>query len=211
LIAVDDGGENEIVVVPGSNGRVSLDDVNAARDTIAGSTVLVLQLEIPLETVEHAARVARAAGALVLLNPAPAQSLDPSLMHTVDVLVANEIEVAALSGMGAPVEPASAARLLVGAGIQSVVVTLGSRGAVLVTNDGETDVPAFRVGAVDTTGAGDCFVGALAHALDAGRPLEAAIRFATGAAALSVQRRGAQPSMPTKAEIDAFLTSMVKS
>ncbi len=211
LIAVDDAGENSIVVVPGANGHVSAADVDGSRDVISASSVIVLQLEIPLETVAHAARLGREEGTLVLLNPAPAQPLEPSLTHLVDVLVANESEVAALSGMGSPFDPASAARMLVDSGTGAVIVTLGSQGAVLVTADEEIDVPAFAVDAVDTTGAGDAFVGNLARALDQKQPLESAVRFASAAAALSVQHQGAQPSMPSLQETEQLLGGETRS
>jgi ribokinase len=174
------------------------------RDLIRATTTLVLQLEIPLETVAYAARLAREAGARVILNPAPAQALDASLLKLVDVLVPNAEEVGRLSGLGA-LDPASAARLLLDTGVGAVVVTLGAQGSVIVTRDAEIDVPAYPARAVDTTGAGDAFVGNLAHGLDEGWSLEDAVRFAAAAAALSVERPGAQPSMPVLAETEAYM------
>ena len=209
LIAVDENGENSIVVIPGANARVSPADVDGATDTIRRSTVLVLQLEIPLVTVEHAAQLGRAAGTLTVLNPAPARMLEPTMLQLVDVLVANEHEIGVLSGMGSPVDPASAARLLLDHGITSIVVTLGPRGAVVVTEHEETDVPAFPVEAVDSTGAGDAFVGNLARSLDAKQNIVEAVRFASAAAALSVSAEGAQPSMPTLEQTERLLAGEV--
>jgi ribokinase len=209
LIAVDEHGENSIVVIPGANARVSPTDVDRANAIIWRSTVLVLQLEIPLATVKHAAQVGRAAGTLTVLNPAPARMLEPPMLQLVDVLVANEHEVGVLSGMGSPVDPASAAHLLLDYGIRSVVVTLGSRGAVIVTQHEETDVPAFPVEVVDSTGAGDAFVGNLARSLHAKQNIVQAARFAAAAAALSVREEGAQPAMPRLEQTERFLTGEV--
>lgn len=206
LIMVDDEGDNMIAVIPGANGQVSPADVDAAANAIAASEVLVLQLEIPIETVIHAAHVAHEMGALVILNPAPARALDRSVLAMCDVIVPNQEEVSRLSGVGSPVEPASAAGMLVAAGAKAVVVTLGAEGAVVVTHDQEVAIPAFPAQAVDTTGAGDAFVGNLAHGLAEGKSLVEAARFASAAAALSVQVEGAQPSMPARAQTEALLT-----
>jgi ribokinase len=205
LIMVDDEGNNLIAVLPGANGQVSVDDVDAARDAIGRSAVVVLQLEIPLDTVMHAATVAREMGARVVLNPAPAQALKPELLQMVDVIVPNQEEVGRLSGLGAPTDPAGAARVLLGAGPGAVIVTLGSLGATVVTREGETAVPAMRARAVDTTGAGDAFVGNLAHSLAEGMSLREATRFAGAAASLSVQKEGAQPAMPALSETEVLL------
>jgi ribokinase len=135
--------------------------------------------------------------------------LEPSTLQLVDVLVANEHEVGVLSGMGSPVDPASAARLLLDHGIASVVVTLGSRGAAVVTQHQETDIPAFPVEVVDSTGAGDAFVGNLARSLEAKQAIAQAVRFASAAAALSVRAEGAQPSMPTLEQTERLLAGEV--
>lgn len=205
MIEVDSDGENSIVVVPGANARVTVDDIDAARETIEQSNVLVLQLEIPVDTVTYAAELARGAGTLIILNPSPARALDRRLLHLVDVVVANEQEVATLAGVGYPFESASAARILLNTGTDAVVVTLGARGAVIVTHHNEVDLQAYAVESIDTTGAGDAFVGNLAHGLDAGKTLEEAARFAMAAAALSVQKFGAQESMPTQSETERFM------
>jgi ribokinase len=192
LIAVDAGGENTIVVSPGANARVGAGDVRAAGDVMAGAAVTLVQHEVGDEAV--AAAIA-AAGGRVVLNPAPARPL----VAPVDVLVPNRGELEALAGRtGDPVE---LARGLSDAA--AVVVTLGADGAVVVDGEGVERIPAPRVDAVDTTGAGDAFCGALAQALDSGASLVEAARWAAGAAAASVTRLGAQGGMPRREEVPA--------
>lgn len=206
LITVDARGENEIVVIPGANGAVSERDVDAALDTLAASTYTVVQLEIPLGTVRYLVRTAARVQTRVILNAAPAAAIDPTILRDVDILVANEHEIAVLSGMGVPLDPVASANMLLSTGVKTVVLTLGAAGAVIVQpNEMTIEIPAFSVPAVDSTGAGDTFVGNLAHALDSGESLAEAGRAAAAAAALSVQKAGAQPSMPTWAETRALL------
>jgi ribokinase len=203
LIMVDDAGRNGIVVVPGANGQLAPADVDAHREAIAAARVVALQLETPLATVEHAARTARALGRTVVLNPAPARRLPEALLASADYLVPNELEAAAMTGLAVDsVEAAMAAgRWLRQAGAGTVLVTLGARGVVVVGPDGARHHPARRVEAVDTTAAGDTFIGGLCAALVRGRPLAAAIGFAQSAAAISVTRPGAQPSIPYEREV----------
>ena len=199
LIAVDDAAENAIVVSPGANGAVSVDDVVAAADQIATASVVLLQLEVPMDVVASAAELATGK---VILNPAPAADLPDGLLDHVSVLVPNQGELAAISGLDADVE--QMARLL--ADNRDVVVTLGSSGAYAVTSDGDGYLaPAPRVDAVDTVGAGDCFCGALGVALSRGDDMASAIRFATHAAAIAVTRPGAQSALPYLDEVRAFL------
>ena len=211
-ITVEEGGGNRIVVVPGANAR--LERLGPAdRRRIAGSRFLLLQLESPLPVVEEAARVARAAGVTVMLTPAPARPLPPSLLEAVDWLLPNETELATLAGIGALEEDAAAieaAARRLGAGRIRVVVTLGARGCLYVPPEGPAlAVPAVAVRAVDTTAAGDTFAGALAVALAEGQAVDDALRFATRAAGLAVTREGAQPSMPYRAEVDGFAAEPV--
>ncbi|HEY5079717.1 MAG TPA: ribokinase [Opitutaceae bacterium] len=207
LIFVGADGENSIGVAGGANQKLSPADVGEAKGLIAGCRVLLLQLETPLRTVEAAARIALRAGARVILNPAPARKLPASLLRSVSILTPNESEAALLTGVGATgVASASrAARILLGRGVGTVIVTLGAAGALVATPSGETLVPAFKVKPVDTTAAGDVFNGALAARLSEGTPLLEAVRFANAAGALSVQRHGAQPSIPQRAAIDKLL------
>jgi ribokinase len=200
LITVDDTGENAIVVSPGANSRVSVSDVEAAAGVLQEASVLLLQLEVPLDAVERAARLATGT---VILNPAPAAELPQSLLEEVDVLVPNRAELELLcSGER---DPAAAAHSLPQA---RVIVTLGSKGALVVSEDEVEVIPGHTVRAVDTTAAGDCFCGALAAELDRGLGFSAAARRANAAAALSTTRAGAQPSLPNSAELEDFVTSV---
>ncbi len=205
LIAVDGQGENTIIVMPGVNARLTPEDVDRAADIIAASDFLLVQLEVPMETVEHAAQLARSHGTTVILNPSPARELPPTLLRTVDIVVSNEAEVAAVSGMGFPINPSASAEMLLSTGPRVVVVTMGERGAAVVDQSGMTDILAYEVEALDTTGAGDAFAGNLAAALDSGAPLLQAAAFASAAAALSVQQSGAQQSMPSRAETERLI------
>ncbi|MET7460572.1 ribokinase [Nonomuraea sp. NPDC005501] len=200
-IVVDDDGGNSIIVVPGANGLVTAPS-EEERAVIAASRAVLLQLELPMKAVIGAARAAREAGVPVVLTPAPAQPLPDELLDAVALIVPNEHEAAALTGATDPGDALD--RLL--ERVPEVVITLGSEGALYGSRAGErVRVPAVRVEAVDTTAAGDTFVGALAVARAEGRPAEEALRFASAAAALSVQRPGASTSMPSRAEIDAAL------
>jgi len=205
LIVVDDQGRNGIVVVPGANGLLTPDDLERQRGALTASRLVVLQLETPLATVLHAARTARALGRSVVLNPAPAQPLPPELLALADFLVPNEVEAAALSGLpvGSVAEAMVAAERLRGGRDGCVLVTLGERGVVAATPGGTRHYPARPVVAVDTTAAGDTFIGGLCAALVAGRALADAIADAQEAAAISVTRPGAQPSIPFAHEVAA--------
>lgn len=206
LIIVDPQGQNMIAVAPGANARLTPDDVARAEPVIAASAVVVLQLETPLPTVVAAARAARRHGRRVILNPAPAQPLPADLYALVDVLVPNAREAAQLSGQDTTtLEGAlAAARWFQAQGVRAVVVTLGEQGALLVEGPTWQHVPAAPVAAVDTTAAGDAFVGALAWGLARGQPLPTAVMFASAAAALACTRVGAQPSLPVLAEVEAL-------
>jgi ribokinase len=198
-IVVDDEGGNAIVVVPGANGTVvSLDHGDEA--LIATADALLLQLELPLSAVTEGAVTARRLGVRTILTPAPAQPLPPELLAATDLLVPNEHEAAALTGIA---DPHGAAEALLRS-VPEVVITLGAAGCLHAARGSEPlTVAAPRVKAVDTTAAGDTFVGALAVALAEGRPVPRALAWAATAAALSVQRVGASSSMPYRAEIDA--------
>jgi ribokinase len=207
FIVVDDAGENSIVVASGANMRLSPANVNAAEAVIAGADVLLLQLETPLAAVARAAEVSRAHGAKVILNPAPACPLPHELLSLVDVLVPNESETALLTRLpvGGRAEIEAAAMRLCELGVDTVVLTLGERGALLV-GEGEKDlVPAFAVTPVDTTAAGDAFVGGLAVALAEGRSLADAVRWGNAAGALATTKLGAQPSLPTRRAVEALM------
>jgi len=207
LIFVGKDGENSIAVAGGANAKLSPTDVKKAKAAFAGASVLVMQLETPLKSVVAAADLAAKAGVRVILNPAPAQSLPDNLLKCVSILTPNETEAELLTGIAVTdtASAAVAAAKLRARGVQTVIITLGSLGAFVATEDGGKLVPGFKVKAVDTTAAGDTFNGALAVALGEGKPLKQAVRFANAAAAISVTRLGAQASAPTRREIEKFL------
>lgn len=207
LIEVDDAGRNRIVVVPGGNGQLRPTDVDAHGELIAGAKVVALQLEVPLGAVAAAALRARALGKTVVLNPAPAAPLPPELVAAADYLVPNELEAGALTGLRVDSQEAAAeaARRLRAGGARNVIVTMGSAGVLAAGPAGVRHFPARAVRAVDTTAAGDTFIGGLCAALVEGRPLEQAIAFAQAAASISVTRPGAQTSIPSRAEVEAAL------
>jgi ribokinase len=207
LIFVAKDGENSIAVAGGANAKLVPADVKKAKKAIASAAVIVMQLETPLETVQAAAEIAANAGVRVILNPAPAQPLPDKLLKLVSILTPNEHEAELLTGIKVANEAAAAkaADKLRARGVQTVILTLGPRGAFIADANGKQLVPGFKVKAVDTTAAGDIFNGSLAVALAEGKPLSAAVRFANAAAALSVTKLGAQPSAPTRKEIEKFL------
>lgn len=204
LISVGADGDNAIVVSPGANGRVSPADVDAADTTLESAAVTLLQLEVPLDAV--AAAAARAGGT-VILNPAPAPAdpLPMELLADVDVLVPNQTELATLAGHDGPVDRTVAAELAGRLPSRSVIITLGAEGALVVLDGEATHVPAPVVSPVDTTAAGDSFCGALADGLVRGLDLVDATRWAVRVGAATTQRPGAQPSLPTPAEVDQLV------
>jgi ribokinase len=207
LIFVAKSGENSIAVAGGANAALSPQDVHKAVAVIRSADVLVAQLETPLATVRAAAGIAATSGVPVILNPAPARSLPDALLRRVSIITPNETEAEILTGIKVADETgaAKAAAALRSRGVRTVIITLGVRGAYLAGEGVGLLVPGFRVKAVDTTAAGDVFNGALAVAMAEARPMLDAVRFANAAAALSVMRRGAQPSAPTRVAIDRLL------
>jgi ribokinase len=208
LIVVDGEGRNQIAVAPGANWRLSVEHVRSRADDFAWAQVVLCQLETPLETLELALEEARRRGLVTVLNPAPVrEGMSDDVWRRVDYLTPNEGEAARLSGV--PVQDArsagAAARALRDRGVGTVIVTLGAQGSVACTAQEDIRTAAFPVDAVDTTAAGDAFSGALGTALGGGDTLPNALRFAGAAAALACTRRGAQPSLPTRAEVDRLL------
>jgi ribokinase len=203
LITVDTAGQNTIVVASGANAQVTPEDVSWAEQIFAGASVLILQLECPLKAVTRAVELAREHGVRVVLNPAPAQPLDPKLLARVDYLVPNQTELALLTGLDSMRD---AARRLQDWGVRGIVLTLGEEGALVVEGNRETRIPPYPVTVVDTTAAGDAFVGAFAVALIHGRSTLDAGRWGNAAGALAVTRAGAQPSLPARAELEEFLS-----
>ena len=202
-------GENRIVVVPRANMRLTVADVERASSCIAAADILLLQLEVPIEASQNAAEIARANDTLVILDPAPAQELPDSFLRLADILTPNELETESLSGVNVSDQKGveQAAQIIFDKGVPTVVLTLGDRGALLLTADLKKIVPAYRVNVVDTTAAGDAFCGALATALAQGKTIEDALTFANAAGALAVTVLGAGPAIPTSEAITEFLTS----
>ncbi|MFD4997574.1 ribokinase [Streptomyces buecherae] len=206
LITVDPSGDNSIVVSPGANARLTPADIEAAAPLLVAARVVSLQLEIPLETVAAAVR-AVGPDTRVVLNPSPPAPLPPDVLAACDPLVVNEHEARSLldgDPAGAGDDPAAWAAALLGRGSRSVVITLGPAGALAADRRGQTRVPGVPVEAVDTTGAGDAFTGALAWRLGAGDDLATAVRYAVRVGAAAVTRPGAQRSYPTAAEVAAL-------
>jgi ribokinase len=197
----------DIVLASGANMRLTKEDINAAQDAIVQSDVLVLQLESPLEVVTYAIDIAHAEGVQVILNPAPARSLPEETLARLDYLIPNESETALLTGLKvADLNSAQeAAERLREEGVSTVILTLGARGAFLSSAEESTHIPGYEVEVVDTTAAGDAFVGGLAVALAQGQNLAEAVRYANAAGALAATRLGAQPSLPTRQEVEEFM------
>jgi ribokinase len=210
-IIVDDDARNCIIVVPGANQALTAEDVRRAMSALQVADVLLCQLEVPLDAVLEAFRLARAAGVKTVLNPAPARQLPEELLRLTDVCIPNEPEIEHLTGhaVTTPQEAAAAAHMLRKRGPHTVIVTLGEWGALLMEEQRALHIPAPRVKAVDTTGAGDVFIGSLAVYLAEGLPLDQAVRRANTVAALSTTRPGTQTSFPTRVEADAFWASVV--
>jgi ribokinase len=203
LITVDAQAENCIVVASGANAYLLPDDLATAADAIEQSDMVLMQLEIPMETIEYVANIAHAKGKTVILNPAPAQPLSKSLLQCVHILTPNETEASMISGV--PVTDTAsaceAARAICAMGVQTVIVTLGAKGALIYTDAFQKEIPVEKVEAVDTTAAGDVFNGALAVALSENRAITDAVQFACKAASVSVTRIGAQASAPYRNEL----------
>lgn len=205
-ITVDASGNNCIIVVPGANHMLSVEDLQAATEIIRKSEVVVAQLEVPIDTVRFAIKTARHMGKLTILNPAPAAELGEEILSYVDILVPNDTELELLSGMKVNDETdiIRAAQVLLNKGVKELIVTLGSKGCMHINRSGSRKYPAYKVEAVDTTAAGDSFIGAIAVAISEGKGFEEAINFATAVGAITVTREGAQSSLPLREEVEAF-------
>ena len=209
LIQVDDQAQNSIAVASGANFRLSSEYVEKSLQAIDLIDVVVMPLETPIETIYAAARIANQRGAKVILNPAPAQALQPNLLKMVDYLIPNEHEISTLTDI--PIKTANdthkAAKILLSKGVKNLIVTLGSKGSMIFDDKSSDNVniPAFKVQAVDTTAAGDCFIGAFAVGLSIEKSVNDAAAFANAAASISVTRVGAQPSLPTRDEVIQFM------
>ena len=206
LITVDEKAENCIVVASGANANLMPSDLARAEEAIEQADLVLMQLEIPMETVCYVADLAWEKGKKVILNPAPAHPLSAELLRRLYLITPNETEAEMISGVKITDDSSAceAARVLSGMGVQTVIITLGSKGALIYCDGKSEIVPAWKVEAVDTTAAGDVFNGALTVALSEGRDLKDAARFACKASAISVTRVGAQSSAPYRNEVDIF-------
>ena len=209
LIFVDEHtSQNEIIIVPGACSTITEEDIASVEQTICASDYLLLQLEVNQEANERVAQLAKEHGVRVIINTAPYQPMNDAFLKGAFLVTPNEVEAEEFTGIAVKdLESADrAAQVFLDKGVENVLITLGGRGVYLRTAEGSEILPAFRVEAVDTTGAGDAFNGGLLAALSEGKSLREACRFATALAALSVQRIGTTASMPRRAEIDAFLS-----
>lgn len=217
IVAVEDSGQNSITVVPGANGLLTPEDVRKHQSVIQSASILVVQLEVPMETVAEAIRIARSRQIPIILDPAPAPELWPGMLCSaaerdrplagISLVCPNESEAARLTGVSVTtlVEAETAARILHGQGAEAVAITLAERGVLLFDGTMARHIPPFVVTPIDTTAAGDAFAGALAVRWVESQNLDEAIRFATAAGALATTRHGAQPAMATRDEIESLL------
>ncbi len=201
LITVNAEGENTIIVAPGANGQLSPHDVDTHRAAVTAADALVMQLETPLASIKRAAEIARGAGKTTILNAAPALPLAVELLPWIDVLIVNRTEAALMAGMSADAPPPALAERLRSAGAHCVVITLGAAGAVARDQHGMIEQRAFPIQPIDTTAAGDAFVGAVATSLASGSDLRDAVRWGCAAGALAATKPGALPSLPHRDEV----------
>ncbi len=205
FITVDENGDNSIIIIAGTNGQVSIEMVEQHRKQIEEADIILMQLEIPIDTVCHVKNMAKQLGKQVIIDPAPAVSeLPKDFWKGVDYIKPNETEIEILTGRKCSTqeEVLLAARSLIDEGVSNVIVSLGSKGCLLVTDQTEELFPSMKVNAVDTTAAGDCFIGAFTEALSEERSVQEAIAFAQRAAAYSVMHKGAQASLPLRQELE---------
>lgn len=206
LIMVDGAGQNSISVALGANNCLTAEDVMPALESVSAGDIVLLQLEIPMSTVDACVAVAAAKGAKVVLNPAPAAVVSEQTLSKLYLITPNQTEAQTLTGIEVVDEASAtaAAKALTAKGVERVVITMGSQGSLLYEDGVREIIPAHKVSAVDTTAAGDVYNGALCAAIAEGMSLGDALRFATKAAAISVTRAGAQPSVPSREEVDNF-------
>jgi ribokinase len=205
MIMVDAAGENVIVLSAGANSYVVID--RNAEELIRNAKILLLQLEIPTGIVFRSIEIANDAGVPVLLNPAPAIALPNEIYSRIDYLIPNEIEASILSGVEVKdiASAEKAAGILLDRGVKTVIITLGANGAFLASGNNRHAIPAMKINPVDTTGAGDAFIGGFAAAIVEGKPLEEALHYATAAGALAATKAGAQSSLPSRQELEQFV------
>ena len=206
---IDASGDNSIVIIPQANMALTVENINQAQSTIADADVLVMQCEVPMDANQRAAEIAKQNDTLVILNPAPAQLIPDQILKLVDIIIPNETETETLTGLPTKTENdvLVAGRSLLSKGVETVILTLGDRGSLLLNEDGEKLIPAFDVSVVDTTAAGDSFCGVLAASLANGISINLSVEIANAAGALAVTKLGAEPSLPQRDAIDDLLQS----
>jgi ribokinase len=206
LITVDDKGENCIVVAPGANAALTVEDIDEVKEKIENASLLLIQLETPIETVEHVATIAASKKIKFILNPAPAAKLNDELLKKISIITPNQKETEMLTGIKVMEELSAkqAVNFLHNKGIETVIITMGAMGAFVFHEKKYSMIPGHKVNVVDTTAAGDVFNGALVVALSEGKTMEDAVTFACKAAAISVTRLGAQASAPARKEVESF-------
>lgn len=207
FIVVDERGENSIVVASGANAKLSSTDIDKANDEISSADVLLVQLESPVDAIYSAIKKAHDKGAVVILNPAPAQTLSSKILNDIDVITPNKVEAEMITGIKVSDEDSLRSIVLkfFDSGIKTVIITLGSKGMFVGSTEWMKLIPAYKVCPVDSTGAGDIFSGALAAFLAEGMQMEKAVKMAAASASISVTRLGAQSSAPNRKEIEEFL------
>jgi ribokinase len=207
FIVVDERGENSIVVASGANARLSPSDIDTAQDEIFSAGVLLVQLESPIEAIRAAIKKSHERDTIVILNPAPAQSLEQNLLQEIDIITPNKVEAEMITGIKVTDEESlrSIVKKFFEYGIKNVLITLGSKGVFAGLPDIMKFIPAFKVSPIDSTGAGDVFSGSLAAFISEGMPIEKAIKLASASASISVTRMGAQRSAPDRMEIENFI------
>ena len=206
LITVDKNAENSIVVAPGANFKVAVEDIDNNIEAINNSDIVVVQLETPLETIKYGLKKAKEAGKYTILNPAPAVVLEDEIIKNVDLLTPNETELEILSGVEINTEDdiKRAAQIMIDKGVKELIVTLGSKGSLYINKERSMFKSAYKVQAVDTTAAGDSYTGALSVAFSNNKDVEEAMDFASKVGALSVMKEGAQSSLPTLKDVENF-------
>jgi ribokinase len=214
IIVVDSNGQNSIVLSAGANGNVSSADVASSSTSTAAFAdhkLLLLQLEVPIPTVSSATKLAHESGLRIILNPAPAKQLPEGIISNVDYLIPNETELSLLTSMDVNDIPSAerAAKSLLERGVRNVIVTLGSKGALIVNKATSTHIDTYKVDVVDTTAAGDAFIGGFAYSLLQNKSLEDSVRYGCACGALATTKFGAQPSLPTKEEVEDFLVGRI--
>jgi ribokinase len=211
LIMIDSKGNNYLSVAPGANYRLKKPHIDKVKNVIRDAEIVLLQYEVLPDTLEYIIEVCHSLGKKIVLNLAPARPIGEEYLKKISILIVNEVEAEFLTGrsVSSPDEVEQAAAALLDKGIETVIITLGEEGSYIATPEKKEKIPAFRVDAQDTTAAGDVYCGSLCVALVEGKSLQEAVRFANAASAISVTRLGAQPSAPTREEIESFLNSTI--